>query len=305
LGTTWTYNGFAGVQPFASLNVNAPTGTTVLLGNNALARPDPDLSGVPTFGEGWNIGPTVGVNVPITAQLVASVSTGYTSRGSYNREGAIPLVGVQGIDTLKPGNDLTVNSSLAYQANGLSLQLAASYTWESQTLIDGIAVSRTGDRATVSGTAGYAWTPSWSSQLMTSFSHNDRNVIQSLAPPPLLILEAVNSNSNVTQVTASTTYKKDKFSIGPTAGFTFRDHNDFDPTSATFLPAKTSYALGGMAQYAVNQMSSLTLRAEHRWVHEDVNPDKQIGAFGILAGSGFPAISSNEWMVALGGTIKF
>jgi len=305
LGTTLTYNGIAGIQPFASLNVNAPTGKTVLMGNSAFARPDPDLSGVPTFGEGWNIGPTIGINVPITAQMVASFSTGYTSRGTYTREGVIPLVGAQGTDSIKPGNDWTVNTSLAYQASGLTLQLSGTYVLESETFIDGVPLYKTGDRITVSGGAGYTWTPAWSSQLTASFTHIDRNIVQNLFAPPPLIVEAANSNSNVTQLVASTTYTQGSFAIGPTAGFTYRDHNDYDPTSATFLPAKTSYSAGAMAQYLVNQMASLSLRAEHRWVHEDINPDKMIGIFGILPGSGFPAISSTGWMVSLGGTIKF
>lgn len=52
-----TYLGLAGLQPFASVSINIPTGKTALLGNSANARMDPDLVEIPTYGEGWNIGP--------------------------------------------------------------------------------------------------------------------------------------------------------------------------------------------------------------------------------------------------------
>ena len=57
---TLTYLAINGVQPFVSLNVNAPTGKAVLNGTEANARMDPDLVEIGSFGEGWNIGPTVG-----------------------------------------------------------------------------------------------------------------------------------------------------------------------------------------------------------------------------------------------------
>lgn len=305
VGTTWTYNGIAGLQPFASVNVNAPTGKTVLLGNIALARPDPYLAGVPTFGEGWNIGPTLGFNVPITTDLVASLSGGFTSRGSYNREGVIPLVGMQGITSINPGDDTTVNSSIAYQKNGLSLQGSVAYTWETQTTIGGAPVYKTGNAVTFSGSAGYAWNPAWSSQLLASFTHTDRNLAQNLVQPPVLLVSQVaNSNSDITQLLFSTTYTQGPFAIGPTAKFIYRNHNDWDPTSSQFLPAATFWAAGAMAQYNVTKQLSLTARVERRWLFEDMNPDK-LTNIGILAGSGFPAISSNGWMASLGGTAKF
>jgi hypothetical protein len=304
-GTTLTYNGVAGLQPFVSANVNAPTGKTVLLGNTALARPDPYLAGVPTFGEGWNIGPTLGFNVPITTDLVASLSGGFTSRGSYNREGVIPLFGMQGITSINPGDDTTVNSSIAYQKNALALQFSAAYTWETQTTIGGAPVYKTGNAVTLTGNAGYAWNAAWSSQLLASFTHTDRNLAQNLVQPPVfLVSEAANSNSDITQLSLSTTYTQGPFAIGPTAKYIYRNHNDWDPTSSQFLPAETFWAAGAMAQYNITQKTTLTARVERRWVYEDVNPDKLTG-IGILAGSGFPAISSNGWMASLGGTVKF
>jgi hypothetical protein len=298
LGTTLTYNGIAGLQPFFSLNVNAPTGETTLMGTNALARPDPDVAAVGTFGQGWNVGPTAGVNVALSQQMIATFSTGYTYRGTFNSEGMIPAVGAQGIASNKPGDDWTVSTALSYQANGLMLQLGGSYTVEAQTLIDGVPIYKSGDKIVVNGGIGYVWSPQWSSQVTGSFTHTERNLVQSLVPPPVLILEAVDSNSDVTQIAASTTYATGNFKVGPTAGFTWRNHNDYDPTLATFLPAKTSWAAGAMVQYVATQQVTLTARGERRWIHENENP-----SLGPLLG--FPAIDTNVWMASISGTVKF
>ena len=56
VSATGTYLGWAGIQPYLSLNLNLPTGETVLRGTSGRARLDPDFVDVPTFGEGFNIG---------------------------------------------------------------------------------------------------------------------------------------------------------------------------------------------------------------------------------------------------------
>ncbi|MDR3467607.1 MAG: hypothetical protein P4M07_16890 [Xanthobacteraceae bacterium] len=299
LGTTLTYNGIAGYQPFVSLNVNAPTGQTVLLGTNALARPDPDVAAVGTFGQGWNVGPTAGVNIALAQNLIATLSTGYTYRGTFNSEGMIPVVGVQGIASNKPGDDWTANAMLNFQPiDTLLLQLGGAFTVEGTTLIDGVPIFKTGDKFVITGGARYLWTPQLASQLNGTFTHIDRNKIQSLAAPFALFTEAVDSNSNITQLLASTTYTLGQVSFGPTGGFTYRDHNDYDPTLAAFLPAKTGWVLGAMASWVASQQVTLTARGEHRWIHENENPN-----LGPLLG--FPAITTNVWVAAVAGTVKF
>ena len=83
---TVTYLGFNGIQPFASLDFNLPTGRSALTPAQVFARMDPDLVDIASFGEGFNYGPTVGFNVPITSSLVVTASVGYTDRGQFDAE---------------------------------------------------------------------------------------------------------------------------------------------------------------------------------------------------------------------------
>ncbi len=92
-----TYLGWQGLQPFIALSANLPTGKSALFGTSVNARMDPDLVEISTFGEGYNFGPSFGLNVPIAGSLLFTTSVGYTYRGPFNRESAFP--------TLPPGVD--------------------------------------------------------------------------------------------------------------------------------------------------------------------------------------------------------
>ena len=83
---TVTYLGIDGIQPYYSLNLNLPTGQTVLRGFSGISRSDPDLVDIATFGEGFNNAHTLGVNIPITTNTVFTINGGYTSKGAYNRD---------------------------------------------------------------------------------------------------------------------------------------------------------------------------------------------------------------------------
>ena len=49
---TATYSGWAGLQPYASLTLNVPTGRSALLGRSSLSKLDPDVIDSVVFGEG-------------------------------------------------------------------------------------------------------------------------------------------------------------------------------------------------------------------------------------------------------------
>lgn len=292
VGGTATYNGFNGLQPFASVNVNMPTGQTVFRSNATFSKQDSDIVGIPSFGEGWNIGPTVGVNVPLNTSTVFSTGAGYTVRGPFDREGLIvgPMQLLQRFD---PGDVFTANASIAYRGDRLSLSASISYSIESTTTLNDIAYYKSGDRVFAAAGIGYAWTDQWASRLTGSFSHFARNKILNAFGMPPLVLEAFNTNSDVATVNFDTIYTQGSFSIGPTVGYLFRDHNGYSPISFSFLPAKTKWSAGVVSKYAVSEQASFNLRVERMWLHEDAHPFF------------FPDVGTDAWLVTLGGILKF
>jgi len=187
---TITYLGWNGIQPFVAVQTNLPTGQSALFGTAANARMDPDLVELATFGEGFNIGPSVGLTFPISQSLVLATSAGYTWRGPFVRESLLtatpPITQVP--TDINPGNPLTLAGSATFKAGQLSGRLIGSFSKETATDQNGTQILRAGDRYLISGTLAYAWpeTPdenlfgakSWGVTTLTaSATHANRNDI--------------------------------------------------------------------------------------------------------------------------------
>ena len=299
-GTTATWLGWNGIQPFFSINVNTPTGKTNLTGNKSLAQPDSDVSPIAAFGEGLNIGPTIGVNIPFSRNLMAGLGVGYTYRGPFERGGfSLIQQQVDGIRELDPGDVITVNGTLAYRGERLSLSGSISYSWETMTTLDGTPFYKAGNRIMLAAGVGYAWDANWASRVIASYSHMDRNTVP-FPPPPTTMLEAFNSNSDMWKVTIDTTYTMGAFSIGPVSTLIYRDKNAWSPTAFHFLPAKLSGSIGGIMQYALSQQATLRARVEHIWIVENEKPDVL-----PLIGSGIPEIHTRGWIISIAGIFRY
>lgn len=301
LSTTVTYSGLNGLQPYFSLLLNLPTGSSALFGASRYARMDPDLVGISSYGEGFNVGPTVGVNIPISAELLASISGGYTRRGNFAKESVFDPFFTT--DTITPGDDATVTLSLGYSAGAVSVQGSGSFTTTTASLSNGVAQYKAGDRELLTLGGSYAWNEQWRSSVNAFWSHSDK--VSTAIGNGLLQLEAFNSTNNVFRINSDTTYVfANGASLGPTASYLYRDNNGYDPTTFSFIPAKTRWSAGVQGGYIVANNFTLSGKVEHVWTRENDNPDKLAGGF-LFPGTGAPLISSDGWALSLGGTVRF
>ncbi len=307
LTPTFTYLGWDFAQPFTSVTLNLPTGKTVLFGNSRFARMDSDLVDIPTFGEGFNVGPTIGANIPITPSLILTLSAGYTWRGAFDKEGPTPTPPLQdqGTQRADPGDVATVSASLGYQAGPFSAVGTVSYSRESATTLDAVPQYRAGQRFMVTGATGYVWSDAWSSALNASWSHSGKN--DALNPNTMAFApEEFNSNSNVYRVGFEHTYRSGGFSAGPAVSWLYRDRNGYDAINMLFVPAKTRWSAGGVARYALTNMVNINSRVERIWTEEKNNPEKFDFDFNsFIPGSAIPQVSSRGWMISAGATINF
>jgi hypothetical protein len=292
LSGTATYVGIAGIQPFVSLNVNLPTGQAALYGSAANARMDSDIVDLATFGEGLNVGPTVGVNIPITETLMLTLSSGYTWRGAYHTEGLIdPDTLEQPFRHSAPGRVATQSISLGYQFENWMLQVSSSYTHETVSYVDFVPSYAMGDRYLVSGTATYAWTPSSRTTLTASWTNAARNRV--LDPDlPMIVPEAFLSNSAVYRTRLEHALALGAWSVAPMANYMLRDQNSYNPVTYQFIPAKTRIGTGISTQFSVNDKVALKASAEHFWIREDLTaltPDLRV----------------QGWIAMVGGNVNF
>lgn len=305
LGGTFTVLEFAGFQPFFSLNVNAPTGRGSLKGNAAAARLDQDVAGPPTFGEGWNIGATVGVNIPITAKFMLSLGVGQTKRGEFDREGDLTPAPQQTV-AINPGDVYTYNASLAWKGEQTTIQGQASYSYETRTTYDGIDFYRSGDKLQFGLGLQHAWTGEIISRVTGTYGSSHKNDVRfaSDGVNTALIEEAFNSNSNVYNVSTDLFFKVGSFYVGPTVGYMYRDNNEWSSTAFQFLPAKTKWSAGGLLQGNLTNSFSVSARAERVWITENQKPNAF--AFGVIQpNTGYPETKTDVWQVSVGGSFKF
>jgi hypothetical protein len=273
---------------------------------------------ISTFGEGLNIGPTVGVNVPLAQAWLLTMSAGYTRRGNYNMEGPLtpPGGGAAPQSTnIQPGDALTVAAVLGYQSGPFSAKVTGTFTENGTTDEDNKPFVKPGQRSLIAGTASYDWPGdrSGTTTVNASAAHSNRNVVlfQCTGCPLGLVIEPFNTNSNVFQVGVQHLFNFNRFGIGPEGSFLFRDNNGYEPTTLQFVPAKQRWSAGVLAQYAPTNALNFNARLDRIWTHENLTPGLPNGEmFSVLASSTVtaftvPVISSNGWLLSVGMTANF
>jgi hypothetical protein len=308
---TVTYLGLNGIQPFASVSTNLPTGRSALFGSAANARMDPDLVDIPSFGEGFNIGPAAGFRMPITDSLLVTLSAGDTFRGGYLRESSLSAVApvVQSATNVRPGDVFTATTGIAYGADPFTTSFIGSMTEETTTAQNGVPLYKPGTRYLVSGSFAYKWPTLGVTTLNASAAHSNRNDVLFLGATSL-VREAMNTNSNLYRVGVQHLFPLGQLTIGPTETFLFRDHNGYDSTTLQFVPAKDRFATGALARVAISDNLTFNARMEYIWTREDDHPAPGGRQFSVLAnafvaGSAVPIVSSSGWMFVVGATGKF
>lgn len=299
---TFTYLGTGGIQPFVSINANLPTGSANLAGTRAFARMDPDLVEVANYGEGFNLGATLGANISLGEFTLITTSLSHTQRGAYTRD---PVTGFGDPDNrMQPGSSTSGTLQIAHLLGAFVLKASATMIYNNATRLDGAWATRPGTNLAFNASAAYRWNPEHSTIAAMSFTRATPNYIFDFTVPGV-VREPANSNSNALLFRLDHSYRmSDQLTLGAYASWFNRDANAYDPTSFAFSPAKTKWALGGSARYAVTANTALTLRAEHFWVTQRGRPDV-VDMFGPIPGTAIPALSFTGWTVALGGNVAF
>ena len=211
--------------------------------------------------------------------------------------------------TVNPGDNLTPTVAVNYQTGPLSIGLTASLTWETPSSVDDLQTFKPGKRYLLALQSSYAWPQQLgATTLSASFAHSNRN--QVLLPElSALAIETLNSNSDVYRIGLQHVIPIGEFQVGPTASYLFRNHNGYNSATLQFVPAKTRWSAGLLAQYPPSPNVTLNARFEHVWTHENENPAIADGKLDELAGGVFPAftvppISGTGWQGSIGINVK-
>ena len=305
ISSTVTFNGLTGVQPFAAILINAPSGSSALYGTSRFARMDGDLVDQGTYGEGWNFGPTLGVNIPLSQSLILTLSGGYTQRNPFAKESVNPITGlVTDTISIKNGDETTVTAALGYAQGPVSLQLSGSHSWDEVSTSSMFGLQdynkyRVGPRTTISGSGSYAFDAMWSVYANGFWTHTEKNNVLDMTGLNL-IPEMFNSNSDLYRVNAGVNYRfANGLTVGPIASYLYRDHDGWDPNTFAFVPAKTRWSVGVVGNYNVTNKVNVNGRLERVWIHENELPGPP--PFMPVV----PFMSGDAWQAAGGVTVNF
>jgi hypothetical protein len=272
---------------------------------------DPDLVGVGSFGEGFNIGPTAGFSLPITPKLILTTSAGYTWRGGYDRENSFTAIDptIQAAARVDPGDVLTVTQTVAWEFGQLKAVITGSVSEETPTIENGVATFKSGRRYLASGNWAFTWTEIGVTTLTAGASHANSNKVLFFGVPALAF-ETMNTNSDVFRVGLQHLFPVAGLAIGPNGSYLQRNRNGYDPDTLQFVPAKERWAVGVLARYAANDKITLNARADHVWTREDENPAPGGTKFSVLGGNPIPAVavpvvSNTGWQFTGGFNAKF
>jgi hypothetical protein len=300
---TATYLGWDGFTPFVSVSFNLPTAAKASTTNTTQSnsKTDPDIVATPVFGEGFNVGPTIGTNININDSLVLGVGAGYTYRGPFYQA---TLSTQPTLSNFDPGDVYTLNASLGYRGDLLSMQASIAYSFEATTFQDGAALYRAGNRVIIGLKAAYTWNDNWGTKFSAIFSHFDNNYVAAPGMPDL-VREAFNANSDVTRLSLDVPYTWSNYTVGPMVGFLFRNRNGYDPTTYQFVPAKTNWSAGVSGTIAISRQFTLNLSAQRIWALEGGNPTQVNAINAVIPNSAVPESSTNAWVASLGSSIRF
>jgi hypothetical protein len=90
---------------------------------------------VATYGEGFSLGPTIGVIVPVNPELSLDFNSGFTWRGRYLSEGDfVPwMLTTFGVQVIDPSKVWTWAVSASWSHHNFSAQGSASSRWKPRT----------------------------------------------------------------------------------------------------------------------------------------------------------------------------
>lgn len=315
---TVTYFGINGIQPFASISSNLPSGSSAQFGLRRFTLLDPDAVDIGLYGQGFTAGPTVGANIPLNDHLVLTLSAGYTYAGPFRNQAfvdpALELNQVNGLAliaagafpaetlvTVKQADSVSGSATLSYTDGPLYATGSFNYLTQVTPLIRNFVVqSRRGDNYSGTALASYNFSDDLSASLVGTITHFENDFIPGTVFAGALVAQRPNINSNLYRVGFDATYRlAPGLFIGPTASIRYRDRNGFNPATLLFTPANTRYGVGGVAQYNLTDKLNLKFSVERIYIHTKVMPDQIDPLTGLLLfGTGIAPIKTQAWAYA-------
>ncbi len=299
---TFTLETFGAIKPFVSLALNVPTGDRRLSLSGSRSRMDPDIVDVGSFGEGRNIGPTIGANIALTEAWLLSLSAGRTVRGRFI-QGVTDSIGPTSLMLQQPGAENAVNASLNYSSGAFNLSAAVAWAFPETDRIDRRFSVEQGRRLNISLDAGYTWSKTHSTRAQLALSRAGRNRVLDNDALRILV-EPFNSNSTRYTASLEHTVAMGSWKVTGLANLLYRDRNQWRPLDQQFVQAKWKAGAGLQVSHDISEKISLTGRLERFWLRDAAQSEKLL-AGALTSGLAVPRVATHGWAGGLSGSFRF
>jgi hypothetical protein len=297
--STATYIGGDWFRPYLMVDLNLPTGESFLRQTNTRAKMDPDYVEVSSFGQGFDIGATLGSSLTLSDQWSIDLSVKHMRPGAYKLDGPIIVAtGEQPTLRSQPGSSLSTAAGLMFSQAPYDASLKATLTQSSVSYNDGVPSVRGGDSLNISALLMAALSDDWSLSVTSNLTISKKNQVLDSKFNNFLV-ESANANSTLFKTEVYLAQKWDGWSAGPVASITKRNANQFDPRTYNFVPAKTMGAVGMRVKREHDETTTFNFDAQYFRARENPSPEKvadgiviQDSALPALHHSGFKILSS-------------
>jgi hypothetical protein len=237
LGVRYMMAGTLPVDILVGLDFNLPTGKTNLSRSQTSLIMDSDLVSVNSFGEGFNVNPTITVAKEWQNWVVAA-GFGYLWRGSYDFSADL------GITEYQPGANYTTTAEIRFYPTPESyLRTFATHTRYATDTVMGKDFARQGN-ATIAGlSAYYGQQKSWNADI--GFKYIVRAKAESESAVGILARDTANAQGDEYIIDLASRFILDSSTtLAIPIQYRFVAKNGYDEMSANFVGEREKVSLG-------------------------------------------------------------
>jgi len=280
LVTSYQIIGKLPVDILFGLDFNLPTGTTNLTRRELNLIMDPDLLPINTFGEGFNINPTVTV-VGEWNNWVGGLGFGYLWRGEYDYSTEI------GATDYSPGDIITINGEVRYFfMPNLNARLFAGHSWYGKDQLRERDFYQEGDFTLVGIGANYSPARQWT--VDSTFRGIFRDKSKFLSSSGVLSTETDNIHGDEWIADLAVRYLlDDKTALGSYFQGRWYTKNSYPENWSRYIGSKEKYSLGIKATHAFTPHFEAGLDVRGFLKHDekanfpDYEPERHFTGFSV------------------------
>jgi len=242
------------------LGFNLPTGHTDLSASEMTLIAPPDLVSFPTFGEGFNINPSVTI-AKDWGRFIAGLGAGYTWRGEYDYS--------YQYENYDPGDVLTVTGEMGYDlSEALFGKLFAQYVNYSKDTVDSNDYYQEGP-VKIIGTGLNYKAKSWDLAFTLAGILRDKSKVQDGTALP-----KESKNSHGDEITAGISFRfhqNDSTTYKCSSGLVSIQENDYETSSPNYIGKRQKISLGAGMDKKFTEDTTGSFNLEGYVMNDDKN----------------------------------